>query len=200
MPKSHLPLPVLHLDADLSYLRPTELPEVVHWDDPAIQALIDFKYLKAEVIGPDEPIDVALLAVKKCSYHALLVVNQDHQVSGLVTAEDLLGEKPLKVIQERRLPRADIFVGLVMIPQRSLLAIDIESLRHAKVGHVVETLRVHKQHFMLVVKQDEETQAPTIRGLFSIGHLSKQMGRDLTGDLSEAQSIAELQHDLHLHD
>ncbi len=200
MPKTHSQLPILTLKAGLGYYHPYELPEVIHIDDPALNALVDFKYIKAEIIGTEDPIDVALISVKKCPYHALLVVNHEHRVLGLVSTEDLLGEKPLQVIQERRLPRADISVGLIMTPQSSLIAIDIEELRHAKVANVIATLHAYKQHFALVVKVDEKTGTHVIRGLFSITQMSKQLGRDVSGDVSEALSIAEMHHDLHLHD
>lgn len=199
MPKTYTPLPTVSLQSGVAYMHPLGPQEVVHWDDPALHAMVDFKYLKAETIGPDDSIDTALLAVKNCPYHVLLVVNHEHHVLGIVSAEDLLGEKPLKAIEQKRLHRAEISVQMVMIPQREIVTFELESLRHAKVGHIVQTLRAHKQHYGLVVKVDE-TQTQVIRGLFSSSVISKQLGTDVTSDLAEAHSIAELQHHLHLHD
>lgn len=199
MPKSYPALSTFSLKANVGYFHPTELPEIIHWDDPALQAMVDFKYIKAETISAHDPIDTALMAIKNCQYHTLLVIDHDRKVVGIVSAEDLLGEKPLKVIQEKRLPRAEISVGMVMIPQADLIAIDQENLRHAKVGHIVETLHANKQHFILIIKSDEKNNH-SVRGLFSISQISKQLGQDVTKDLSEARSIAELQHDLHLND
>lgn len=200
MPKTYHPLSTTSLKPGVTYLHPLEPQEVVHWEDQATHAMVDFKYVKAEIIGPDAPIDSALHAIKKCSFHVLLVVDTEHRILGLISAEDLLGEKPLKVIEHRRLSRADISAHMVMIPKHDILTIDLETLRHAKVGHVVQTLRAHKQHYALVVKIDETTDTQVVRGLFSSPLISKQLGIDVMSDLSEAQSIAELQHNLKLND
>lgn len=200
MPKTYQPLSVTSLRSSVTYLHPLEPQEVVHWDDPATQAMVDFKYVKAETIGPDEVIDNVLHVIKKCSFHVLLVVNKEQKILGLVSAEDLLGEKPLKVIEHRRLSRADVSAHMVMLPRQDILTIDIENLRHAKVAHVVQTLRAHKQHYALVVKMDESMGTQVVRGLFSSPLMSKQLGIDVMSDLSEAQSIAELQHHLHFKD
>jgi hypothetical protein len=200
MTKTYHPLSVTSLNPQVTYLHPLEPQQLVHWEDAALHAMVDFKHVKAETIGPDEPIDKALVAIKNCSFHVLLVVNAEQMILGLVSAEDLLGEKPLKAIEHRRLARADISVHMVMIPQREILTLDLESLRHAKVGHVVQTLRANKQHYALVVKTDEDTGTQSVRGLFSSPLISKQLGKDVMSDLSEAQSIAELQHNLHLND
>jgi len=200
MPKSYLPLTTMPLRTGISFAHPAEPPELLHWEDSAQLAMVDFKYIKAITISPDDSIDAALLGVKNSIYHALLVVNKEQHILGIITAEDLLGEKPLKAIQERRIARADMVVRMVMTPQHEILALDLENLRHAKVGHIVETLRAHKQHYALVVKVDEKTHAHTVRGLYSSALLSKQLGRDVLSALPEAHSIAELHHDLHLND
>jgi len=200
MSKLYTPLSIGHLDAHVSYAHPPKLSEVLHWDDPALHAMVDFKYVQADIISSEDGIDIALLAIKNCHYHVLLVVNHEDKIDGIVSAEDLLGEKPLKVIQERRIPRAEISVGMVMVPQNEIIVFNVEELRHAKVSHVVEALHAHKKHFALVIKMDEKLEKQIVRGLFSISQISKQLGRDVSSDLSEAQSIAELQHGLHLHD
>jgi Mg2+/Co2+ transporter CorB len=138
--------------------------------------------------------------MKSCSYHVLLVVDKEGKILGLISSEDLLGEKPLKAIQERRIARADISVGMVMTPQTSVVAIDIEDLRHAKVGHLVATLHTCKQHYALAVKIDETNNKQVVRGLFSLSLIGKQLSEDVTSDVPEAHSIAELHHDVHLND
>lgn len=194
--KQFQPLPTLALAPEVNYFDPLELPVIVHWDDPAVQVLINFKHTKAVMIGPEESIDAALMEMKACPYHVLLVVNKDLKILGLISSEDLLGEKPLKAIQEHRISRADISVRMVMTPQVEVIALDMESLRHAKVGHIVATLHAHRQHYAVAVKIDPETQAQSIRGLFASSLISKQLGTDVTSDLSEAHSIAELHHDV----
>lgn len=201
MTKTYSALTAISLKTGVTYLHPHEPAEVAHLDDSALASMVDFKYLQALTIAPDEDIDTALIGVKNSPSHVLLVVNNDQHIVGIITAEDLLGEKPLRAIQERRIPRSELEVQMVMTPQQEILAIDMENLRHAKVGHIVETLRAHKQHYALVVKIDEKTHHPSVRGLFSSAILSKQLGQDILSTSPEgALSIAELQHGLRLVD
>lgn len=197
MNKLYPALPTMPLKSGIGYFKPTEPPEIVHWKDPAVQAMIDFKYTKVAVVSEETSVDAALLAVKNTSYHVLLVTDAEQHVVGIVGAEDLLGEKPVKAIQQRRLARADITVNMVMTPRQETLTLNFEDLRHSKVGHIIETLHTHKQHYALVIAEDNH-HGTKIRGLFSSAFLSKQLGQDVTGSGAEAQSIAELQHDLHL--
>lgn len=196
MTKTYSSLTATSLKAGVTYLHPHEPAELAHLEDSALVSMVDFKYLRAFTITPDDDIDSALIGVKNSSSHALLVVDSEQNIVGIITAEDLLGEKPLREIEERRIPRSQLEVRMVMTPRQELLVIDMENLRHAKVGHIVETLRTHNQHYALVVKLDEKTSNPIVRGLFSAAILSKQLGVDVLSTSSEAFSIAELQHGL----
>jgi hypothetical protein len=199
MAKTYAPLTVLPLKPGVTFVHPIVPPTILHWDDPALHAMLDFKYLKADTITADEPIDFALLHVKNSFSHISLVVDKEQRVVGLISVEDLLGEKPVKTIHERRLARKDVVVRMVMTPNHEILVMDFEDLRHAKVGHIIETLRLHKQHYAVVIKYDENHH-PIIRGLFSASLLSRQLGQDVMSNSMTAHTIAELQHDLHLHD
>lgn len=200
MPKTYLPLPTIPLKPETPHLHPPEPPAVAHWDDSALLVMVDFKFTRAATIAPDEGIDTALLEIKLTNNVVLVVTDKEQKILGLVSAEDLLGEKPLKAIQEKRLPRTDIAVSMLMTHQRDILAFDIEELKHAKVGHIVNTLNSHRQHYALVVHIDPITGHQTARGLFSFSMISRQLGENIAKDITQAHSIAELQHDLHLND
>ncbi len=198
--KTYIPIQTIQLNQNVGHLNPPTISAIAHWDDPALHVMVDFKYVKAETIGADESIDSALAAMKVCSYHVLLVTDKEDNILGLISAEDLLGEKPLKAIQERRIARVDVTVRMVMTPQAEMVAIDVENLRHAKVGHIVATLHARKQHYALAVKVEEMSKVQVVRGLFSLSLISKQLGEDVSSDVPEAHSIAELHHDVHLND
>lgn len=200
MPKIYIPIPTIPIKTGISYAHPSEPPEVAHWDDLALQVMLDFNAVKAQTISPDEHIDVALREVTNTPYHVLLVVNKEQQLLGLLGSEDLLGEKPLKAIQERRLSRMDLTVNMVMTPYNELIGLDIESLRHARVGHIIETLHSNKQHYALVINIHEKDNTHVIHGLFAASYLSKQLGQDIMSMTDGVMTIAELQHDLHLND
>jgi len=193
-------LPTITLQAEVGYSQPIMLPAITHMHDAALNVMIDFKLIKPELIGPDESVDQALYMAQHFIYHVLLVVDKEQQLLGVINSEDLLGEKPLKAIQERGVARDDISVRMVMTPREDIVAFNIENLRHAKVGHIITTLHARKQHYALVVKMDHVHQRQIVRGVFSLALLSKQLGIDVTSDIPEALSIAELHHDVHLHD
>lgn len=198
MPKIYLPLPTLLLQPNTSYVHPHEPPSVIHWDDLALDTIVNFESISAATIKSDETINTALLKMKATGFYVLLVVDSEQKIVGLISLEDLLGEKPLQAIQERRIPRTDILVNMIMTPQNKIIALNIDELRHAKVGHIVNTLKTERQHYALVVKIDEVTHLQTVHGLFSASMLSHQLGENVTNDLSQAHSLAELQHDLSL--
>ena len=96
----------------------------------------------------------------------LLVVDENRKVVGIITATDLLGEKPLQVIADRGCRREDVRVRDIMTPTHRLEVLHMNDVRSAKVGHIVATLKMAgRQHG----KQ-------TIRGLFSATQIARQLG------------------------
>lgn len=193
MTKIYTTLPTLTLQENVPFIHPHEPPVVAHLDDLALHVMEDLKYTRAVTIHPKASIDDAYAEMKICNVKVLLVANEA-TVIGLISAEDILGEKPIKIMQERRLQRGEITTEMVMTPQSDIAVFDMAELKHAKVGNIVETLKAIKQHYALVVQINEGAQ--TVRGLFSSSRLSEQLAMDVTYDLSSAQSISELQKDL----
>lgn len=167
------------------YTHPVQLPEVVHLEDPALAVMIDFKQSKPSTIRPTTPIDYAMHEMKISGVHLMLVVDDTERVIGLISSEDVIGEKPIKLIQEGRLTRAEILVRMVMTPAEDIIAFDIEALRLARVGNVINTLREHHQHYALVL-QKLPAQPLFIRGLLWSSQISKQLHMDITNSISQA--------------
>jgi hypothetical protein len=178
-------------------MQPPALPEVTHIHDPALSVLVDFKYHTPPLISAHKSLEEAAMEMRIYHLPVLLVADSEKNVIGVLTSEDILGEKPVKISQEKRIPRSEIEVEMVMLPFSHLIAIESEDLTHAKVGHIIQTFRESKQHILLVIKTDPETRIPKLRGVFSASLISRQLDTDITEVLSEAQSVAELQHDLH---
>ncbi len=197
MPKVYQSLPTTHLWVDASYIHPHTLPEIVHENDPASSVMMDFHYTNPLTTILDMPIDSALMEMKACQVSVLLVINAEQKIVGLISSEEILGEKPVKLMREGRLKRTDILVRMVMTPQAEILVVDMEDLRLAKVGNIVQTLQETKCHHMLAVKKlDKGGAKQIVQGLFCLSQINKQMGFDVSGDMTAAHSLAELQHDL----
>lgn len=197
MLKSYHALATLKLIPSSKHAHPPHLPEVIHLSDSATHVMVDFKYIEPVKVSSHASIDEALAELKAHTLPVLLVVDESQSVVGIITAEDILGEKPVKLIQEGRLRRSEIPVSMVMTSHEELAVFDIEHLRHAKVGNIIATLNLLKQPTILVIKFDEHHHNKQIvRGFFSASLISKQLGENITQAIKEAQSIAELQHEL----
>jgi CBS-domain-containing membrane protein len=101
----------------------------------------------------------------------LLVADDQEKVLGLITATDLLGERPMIVATERGLRRAELTVADIMVPAERIDVIALADVEAARVGHVLETLRSSGRQHALVV--DGEGM---VRGIFSLSQLARQLG------------------------
>lgn len=204
----------------ISFLRPPALPERVHLDDPAVDVMTDFARVEPLTTRVDTPIDEALEHMKTSGVRSLLVNDEAEGVIGLVSSYDIQGEKPIKLIEQSRLPRRSITIGQVMTPKRELEFVDMLSVRGAQVGHVVQTLRKLELRYLLVSQLGEQEETPMeglpdtymrgtewqparipsrpsgtrwIRGLFSAAQISRQLGVDLMTVITPARSLSELE-------
>lgn len=183
-------LPTTTLTKNQTVLRTTKLPELVHLDDPCFLAMTDFNQMKPHTISPHESMDDALNEMKVRGAHLLLVKDKEGLITGVIASEDIMGEKPIQLLQERRLARQDILVNMLMTPIEKIPALDIKTLQHAKVGNIVNTLKTINQHFLLVFEKNEEE---ILRGIFTTSQISRQLHQDVADSVAKAQSISELQ-------
>jgi hypothetical protein len=106
----------------------------------------------------------------------LFVIDREGAVEGVITATDLLGEKPVRFMQDRRIAHAEIRVGDIMTPASILEALAFQDVAGMRVGHVVATIRaVRRQHVMV-----SEEGGRRIRGLFSVTRIARQLGIELS--------------------
>jgi len=96
-------------------------------------------------------------------------------VMGLITAADLLGERPVRESHARGVGRNDLQVTDVMTPIHAVAAMKLEDVRAAKVGHIVASLtQAGRQHGLVA-----EIRGPSevsIRGIFSASQIARQLG------------------------
>lgn len=164
------------LRAGAGYAQPSQsLPEKVTLDNPALQVLTDFQRVTAIIILAGDTLDEANRRMIQRGVRLLLVVDQDRKVVGVITANDILGEKPLQTIVQRGIRREELLVRDIMTPQERLEVLNLADVRVAKVGHIVATLRKSgRQHAMVVEVNDAGRQ--TVRGVFSATQIARQLG------------------------
>lgn len=164
------------LQSGIGYAQPTQpVAEKVALDDFALQVLTDFKRVTAVIILPGDTMDEAHRRMIQRSVRLLLVVDQDRKMLGLITANDILGEKPMQVIAHRGIRREELQVRDVMTPQDRLQVLNLEDVRAAKVGHIVATLKAAGRQHALVVEIDGSGRQ-AVRGMFSATQIARQLG------------------------
>ncbi len=164
------------LQAGVGYAQPTQtLPEKVTLDDSALQVFTDFQRVTAVIILPGDSLDEAHRRMIQRGVRLLLVVDQDRKVLGVITANDILGERPMQVVVQRGIRRGELLVRDVMTPQEQLDVLSLSDVRVAKVGHIVTTLqKAGRQHSVVVEVDDNGRQK--VRGVFSATQIARQLG------------------------
>lgn len=158
------------------FAHPTQaLPERVGMEDPALAVMTDFERISAVLIRPNDTIDEANLRMIQRGVRLLLVVDAYRTVAGLITANDILGEKPMQIITERGGRRHDLVVRDIMTPQDRLEVLDIRNVQRARVGQIVATLKDSARQHALVVDNDSEGRQ-RVRGMFSVTQIARQLG------------------------
>lgn len=174
--RDYAPLPFERLPPGVGYVHPTQaMPEKVALDDAAASVMTDLTRVTAIIILPGDTLDEAHRRMIQRGVRLLLVVDQDRKVVGLLTAADILGEKPVLAASERGLRREEVQVRDVMTPQEHLEVLNMADVRTAKVGHIVATLRKAGRQHAVVLERDARGR-PLVRGLFSATQIARQLG------------------------
>ena len=172
MPRAFQPLPVSPLRPGAGFCAPEQsVPTRVSIEDDAIKVMTDLARVSAVVIRPTDTVDEAHTRMRQRGVRLLLVIDRERRVLGLITAHDILGERPMRHVEAHGVRHEDILVQDVMTPTGQLEAIDLGDLGGAKVGHILATLRHSGRQHALVT--DAEGR---VRGLFSVTQIARQLG------------------------
>lgn len=188
MQPAYTPRDYISLQANLPIERPEEPPELVHFHDPAMLVFTDFSRVYPVTITADRSIDYALHKMKNAGVRLLIVVNKKHRMTGLIGADQIMGDEPVRLAEDKQMDHGQITVAMLMQPQKDIRVLEMSHLRDARVGHIVATLHGLEQKHMLVVDQG------VVRGLFSASQISKQLGRNIVETEVPAHSLAEMVH------
>ncbi|MBK9160814.1 MAG: CBS domain-containing protein [Nitrosomonadales bacterium] len=176
MIKEYKALQSLPLKAGASCVRPVQvLPERVKLSDPAANVMTDLSKVSVVSVRAKTSMDRANAKMIRYGVRMLLVLDDNEQVAGLLTATDVLGEKPMRFLQNMGGTHADIMVRDIMSTQRELEVLKIDDVRNAKVGEIVASLKKsHRQHALVAAEGADGRQ--TVCGLFSITQIARQLG------------------------
>ena len=174
--RDYFPMRFDKLQPGVGYAQPTQaVPDKVTLDDAATSVMTDLTRVTAVIILPGDSVDEAHRQMIQRGVRLLLVVDQDRKVVGLLSASDILGEKPVLAASGGGLRRQEVMVRDVMTPQENLEVLDMAEVRAAKVGHIVATLKKAGRQHAVVVERDARGRQ-LVRGLFSATQVARQLG------------------------
>ncbi len=192
MHTNYKPLSSTPLKTGASFVRPFQsLPERVKLSNSALDVMTDLTKISVVSVRAKTSMDKANAKMIKYGVRMLLVLDDSEQVAGLITASDVLGEKPMRFLQSMGGTHADIMVRDVMTTQRELEVLNIQDIKSAKVGDVVASLKKSNRQHALVVSEAADGRQ-TVCGLFSITQIARQLGAQVQG-FELARTLSEIE-------
>lgn len=188
----HRPLPTYQVSDGTCIVQAQIAPKPrVTLDSPARSVLTDLTEVRAATAHPRVTLADAEQTMIQQGVRLLFVVSEMPCVDGIVTLHDMHSEKPVRVLQERRVRREQLQVRDVMTPLSELDAVDFESLAGATVGDVVATLLKFGHPYLVVIEASTLDSPARVRGLVSQSQVERQLGSPLHS-VEVASTFAEI--------
>jgi CBS-domain-containing membrane protein len=191
--KKYSPIKSTRLEKGISLHRVEKVySDNVDLDDPAVRVMTDLRKISAITIRPEISIEIASQRMKQRGVRMLLVTDDKDDIVGLITSTDLLGEKPLKLVQQRGVHFRDILVQDIMISHDHLEVLCMDDVENATVGQVVATLQASGRQHALVADRVPGTKDQSLRGIFSAAQIARQLDMEIIGT-QVAKTFAEIE-------
>lgn len=169
----------------------SEEDSVVLLEGPALTVMTDLSRVPVASIRPDASIDEANELMVQRRVRMLFVVDQNTHLAGIVTTNDILGEKPMQVVLQRGSRHDEIHVQDVMTRVDHVEALDLDELQDARVGDVVATMRDRGRQHAIGIRHSE-TGEIEVCGVFSAADLSRRLGEEVV-PMVLARTFAEIE-------
>jgi CBS domain-containing protein len=165
-----------------------------------IAVMTDLDRTPMVTVEADTQIDDALRLMKHAGVRSAIVVDDGGRLLGLVTAYDILGEKPVRLLQSAGRSaasqgRAGVLVAAVMEPIAQWQVVDVAELQRFTVADVVETFR-RLGHTHLPVVERMAGGEDRLRGLLSAAEVARRTGAETNG-VRPAATFAEIEQAVH---
>ena len=176
-----------------SLARAPALPQVRQTAQPgdaALSLITDLRHSPIVMASHHDGLDQTLQVMKRAGVRMVFVSGVHGELIGLVTADDLQGERPVVRALADHVRHAELALEHVMTPVSQWQVIDIDRLGGARVGNIVATLREHGLRYLLVTEVLEGQTA--LRGLFSARRIELALQTVIEGTL-HSHSFADLE-------
>ena len=144
---------------------------------PALEVMTDLAVVDAVRIAPSASVESAHERMKSAGVRLLCVTSPADDLLGIITSNDIEGEKPVRFQHEAGVTRGEVLVRDIMTQRESLEVLLLDDVQRAKVGDVVATLQhIGRQHALVVEPADKSVR---VRGLFSTSRIGRQLGTSI---------------------
>jgi hypothetical protein len=164
--------------------------------DPALSQMTDLTHGPCVVADHLDGLEATWHVMLRAQVHMAFVAGVDGGIIGMVSRDDLKGEKPVQRALAAGVHHQELALEQLMTPVSAWQVLDASRLAHARVGDVVTTLREHSLRYLLVAEKHEGV--PQLCGLFSARRLEMALGTAIDADL-HFRSFAELESVLGSH-
>lgn len=158
----------------------------VSMSDPAIYVMTDLSQTIPFSVTATASIDEANDRMIAYGVRLLFVTDGKNNLIGLITATDILGEKPMQYITEHGGKREDIMARDIMTTAENIDVLNLSDVESANIGDIIETIKATRRQHLLVVEPTADETTESIRGIFSTSHIANQLGIKI--DLSDRAS------------
>jgi CBS domain containing-hemolysin-like protein len=153
---------------------PLAPPQIGAWrvalEDPARSVMTDFHEHGIVSVREGQQVDAALEHMRHAGVRSAFVLDEPRErVLGLITAYDIMGEKPLRFEQEMGVAREAVSVGDIMEPTGDWAVLRLADVDRVPVAAVLEAFKRSGRSHLPVIA--EEAGGTRLRGVFSSSKL-----------------------------
>lgn len=192
--QSYHVLPQHNLDPRARFV-PCQCEGTLTLDDPALTVMTDLARIEPVTITADATALEAERRMRERGVRLLFVVDVNDRIEGLITATDLLGEKPLKLLEWRGGRFDELLTRDLMTPATEVDVLTLADVTRARVGDIVHTLETLGRQHALVAETGGSEAPQRIRGIFSTSEIARRTGMDIRIP-PRARTFAEIEAEL----
>jgi CBS domain containing-hemolysin-like protein len=148
-------------------------PWYVRATDPALSVMIDYRSRSSVTVPETAPLDEALAHMKHAGVRCAFVVDEKNNVVvGMLTAYDILGEKPQQHMRFTGVSHGDVLVKDIMQKISDWRVADFKDIERATVGDLLEVFN-ETELTHLPVMETTEGNEQRLRGLLSFAKVKR---------------------------
>jgi CBS-domain-containing membrane protein len=158
-----------------------QIPGVEPWHadplDPALTVMTDFRERTSVTVSDTAMIDEALEHMRHTGVRSAFTIDdQSRIVVGLITAYDIIGEKPMQYMQSAAIPRREVLVRDIMQKISEWQVADIKQIERATAAAVSNMFAETRLTHVPVMETDEAGEQ-RLRGLLSAAKVKRLLSR-----------------------